>query len=132
METIEKSARIISLNAMPPKEGKTMYKLIDGDNMLLLLPDVYELCKTKEVSKVIFKEDGSLVIDNKETGDSKTFKTFKVSDVVDSELTVIAEQTEQLKKATALEMAKLHSEFEVKLERTSYDKKLKELGKALV
>ena len=125
MEKIEKSARIISLNGIPPSEDKKMYKLIEGDTMLLFSPEVFAMCKNKELSKVIFLEEGSLVITNKITKEEKTFRTFKVTDVVDSELT-------QLTETTKLEEARVNSEFKVKTLRAEFTSKLAALGKELV
>lgn len=125
METIEKSARILSLNGIPPAEDKKMYKLMEGDTMLLFSPEVFAMCKNKELSKVIFLEEGSLVITNKVTKEEKKFRTFKVTDVVDSELT-------QLTETTKLEDARLEAEFKVKNKRAKYLNELKALGGELV
>lgn len=120
MKTIEKSARAIAALAMPPKEGKTMYKLVEDKNMLLLSPDVFAMCKKKEIKTVIFTENGEL-----EMADGSKMTSYKVVNFVDSELV-------ELNESTDLEIAKVNAEFKVKHLRADFTKKLAELGEALV
>lgn len=120
MEKIEKSAKAVAALAMPPKDGKTMYKLVEDKNMLLLSPDVFAMCKKKEISKVIFVENGELTMQ-----DGSKMTSYKVADFVESEIATLNESTE-------LDMAKLNAEFKVKTARAEFTSKLAALGKELV
>lgn len=74
---------------MKPKEGKTMYKIINGTNMLLFTAAIHDMCRNKEINEVEFTEDGELTM-----ADGTAMKTWKVSSFTDSERVKLQDEFE--------------------------------------
>jgi hypothetical protein len=119
MEKITKSARAIVALAFPPKEGKTMYKVIEGNNLLLLSKDIYESCKKGEFEEVEFTPNGKLT-----TADGSEINSYRATGFAESEL-------KKLQKATELEVARVDSTWKVKNLDFRYQVEHKNLSKEL-
>jgi len=114
--TMKKTAKQIATLAMPPAEGKTNYKVIEGDNFLQITPEVFRMCKDREVSEVEFVENGTLT-----TKDGTVLKNWKVVDFTESELILLTEKTK-------LELARVDDKYKVLERELTFKKKLKDLG----
>lgn len=113
---MKKTAKEIVALAMPPATGKTNYKIVEGNDFLLITPEIFRMCKNKELSEVEFVENGTL-----ETKDGKELKSWKVSSFEESERVLLDEKTE-------LDMAKVDAKYKVLAHEATYKEKLSKLG----
>jgi hypothetical protein len=113
MKTLK--AETIVLTALQPKEGKSFYKIIEGEDFFLISPKVYELCKNYYLDEVHFVENDKIEVKDNDGNVIKTFKSWKVSRVTETRLA-------QNKR----EMVFLESDAELIAAKTSVSSKRKE------
>ena len=86
---MKKTRNEILALGMKPKEGKTMFKIMENGNTLLYTATIHRMCEKKEIDEIEFVEDGELTM-----SDGTVMKTWKVTKFTDSERVKLGDQFE--------------------------------------
>jgi hypothetical protein len=132
MENSKKlKAKTIVVTALPPKQGKSYYKIVRGDDLFLFTEKLFKLCKEGLVDEVEFEPNGQITITATEDNPAKTFNSWIAVNFTESQLALIKRKAKILESQTNLERAKEEYEFKVKSRRQEYEKLFSGLKEAL-
>jgi hypothetical protein len=101
MENSKKlKAKTIVVTALPPKQGKSFYKIVRGDDLFLFTEKLFKLCKEGLVDEVEFEPNGQITITATEYNPAKTFNSWKAVNFTESQLGLNEREIKILKSKT--------------------------------
>jgi hypothetical protein len=128
MENSKKlKAKTIVVTALPPKEGKSYYKIVRENDIFLITEIVFKFCEEGLLDEVEFEPNGQFTTTATEDNPAKTFNSWKAVNFTESQLALNKKKAKLLESQTNLELAIVDSELKVKFKRQEYESKFKEL-----